>query len=298
MGNAYSSHARSDTVLISGASSGIGLASALHLNQQGYTVFAGVRSQEDGDKIKAKALNPQTFFPVILDITQAEDISRVAAAIENWLQRFPASTLSLVNNAGVVLSGPMEFIPIGKLKYQFDINVFGHIELTQAILPLMRQHHTGKPMGKIIMISSISGLHVTPFVGPYAASKFALEAFSDALRQELYPWNIPVVLVEPGSIQTPLWKKAKNTAAEMLNEYPAEALPLYQRAYELMQKASAEAEAEGIGVEPVAVLIHRILSESKPKSRYLIGRETQFIPLLRFLPDSWLDSLLRHKIGL
>ncbi|MBY0449762.1 MAG: SDR family oxidoreductase [Cyanobacteria bacterium] len=285
-------------VLISGASTGIGLASALHLNHHGYTVFAGVRSNEDALRIKAEAQYPEAFFPVLLDITQAEDISRVTVEIESWLQRFPESSLSLINNAGVVVSGPMEFIPVSKLKSQFDINVFGHIALTQSVLPLIRRNQSGKNRGKIVMISSISGLHVTPFVGPYAASKFALEAFSDALRQELYPWNIPVVLVEPGSIQTPLWKKAKSTAAELLSEYPAEAIPLYQRAYELMQKASAEAEAGGISVEPVAILIHHILSAPKPKSRYLIGRETQFIPLLRFLPDSWLDSLLRHKIGL
>ena len=186
------------SVVITGASTGIGEACALHLDQLGWRVFAGVRKDSDGEALQRKA-SPR-LMPVRIDVTDAASIAGAREIVARELG--DRGLDGLVNNAGVVVAGPLEFVPMDDLRRQLEINVIGQIAVTQAFLSFVRTAR-----GRIVNIGSVSGKMATPFVGPYAASKFAMEALTDALRCELRPWGIQVSIVEPGSIATPIWEK-------------------------------------------------------------------------------------------
>src|SRR5258708_33287478 len=182
------------SVVATGASTGIGEACALRLDRRGFHVFAGVRREVDGGALKQKASGRLT--PILLDVTDASSIKSAAAAVAASLDEEGLS--GLVNNAGIAIAGPLEFLPIDELRRQFEVNVIGQIAVTQAFLPLLRKGH-----GRIVNMGSISGRLAFPLLGPYAASKFALRALTTALRMELRPWGIPVSIIEPSGIATP-----------------------------------------------------------------------------------------------
>ena len=184
-------------VVVTGASSGIGEATALRLANAGFAVFAGVRREEDAEALRLRGVRP-----VRLDVRDAAQVAAAAQEVRGALG--PAGLVALVNNAGVVVPGPLEFVPLDKLRGQFEVNVIGQVAVIQAFLPLLRETR-----GRIVNISSIDGRIATPLLGPYVASKFALEGLSDALRRELRPWGIQITLIEPGAIKTRIWEKGR-----------------------------------------------------------------------------------------
>ncbi len=204
-------------VLITGSSTGIGRATALHLSMNGWTVHAGVRRAADGQALEREA--GSSLRSIVLDITDASSVASAAAELQ---QRVGTAGLGgLVNNAGVCFFGPVETVPIDEWRKQFEINVFGHIAVTQAMLPLLRSGVVASGTAAIVMMSSIAGRVGQPILGPYCASKFALEAVSDALRCELAADRINVSILEPGAIKSEIWRKAQEDAQSMDRDNPA-----------------------------------------------------------------------------
>lgn len=270
-------------VLVSGASSGIGRASALRLAREGFVVFAGVRREADGQALAREA--PERIVPVILDVTRADDIAAAVAAVA---ARCGEDGLAgLVNNAGTVLAAPLEFVPLEDVREQFEVNVLGVLALTQACLPLLRRSG-----GRTVIVGSISGRVASPLVGPYAMSKFAVEALADALRRELEPWRLEVALIEPGRVRTPIWDKSLAAAERLAERLPPEALELYGEAIAAVRARAAARSDAGVAAESVAEVVHRALVASRPRPRYLVGRDARIADVLaRALPDRLLDRL-------
>lgn len=280
----------SSAVVVTGASTGIGRACALHLDRIGYQVFAGIRKTSDAEEIRQSA--SERLTPVLLDVT---DSHSVAGASEAVGQAVGASGLAgLVNNAGIAVGGPLEFLALEDLRRQMEVNLVGQVAVTQALLPLLR---TGR--GRIVNIGSVSGRVAAPFLGPYAASKFALGALSDALRLELEPWGIQVVMVDPGPVDTPIWAKSLAEDAARQSRMPAEGQRLYGRALSAIREHVALAGQGGMPTQDVAEVVARALSVRRPKARYLVGRGLWLtIPFLRAIPTRWRDELIRREMGL
>ncbi|MGO8792756.1 MAG: SDR family oxidoreductase [Terriglobia bacterium] len=277
-------------VVITGASTGIGEACALHLDKLGYRVFAGIRKVADGESLRRRASD--RMVPVRLDITEDAEIGQ---AVRTVIEALGSSGLAgLVNNAGIVVGGMLEFLPLAELRRQLEINVVGQIAVTQAFLPSLR-----KAGGRIVNIGSVSGLISSPFTGAYCASKFAMEALTDALRVELRPWKIHVSIVEPGFIQTPIVKKSMAEAEALRMQLPAEALRLYgasmRAAIETTQRLSAKAAPTDVVVKAIA----HALASRRPRTRYVVGPNSRFtISLARALPDRWRDAIIVREMGL
>lgn len=273
-------------VLISGASTGIGRACALDLAARGVRVFAGVRRASDGDALRAAG--GDRVVPVQLDVTDGEAIAAAVAAIAD--ANGTRALSGLVNNAGIVVAGPLEFLPLDALRRSLEANVVGLLALTQACLPLLRAGG-----GRIVNMSSISGRFASPLLGPYAASKFAVEALSDALRRELAPWNVAVALVEPGAVATPIWEKSAAAAQTLLEGLPEEASRLYGGDIDHARRRALRAARRGIPAEAVAAVVHAALTAHRPRTRYLVGRDARIGALLsRWLPDRVLDRFTRR----
>ena len=277
-------------VVITGASTGIGEACALHLDKLGYRVFAGIRKAADGESLRRQA-SPR-LVPLRLDIS---DEMEVGQAARNVIEALGGGGLAgLVNNAGIVVGGMLEFLPLEALRRQLEVNVVGQIAVTQAFLPSLR-----KARGRIVNIGSLSGLISSPFSGAYAASKFALEALTDSLRMELRPWKIHVSIVEPGFIKTPIVKKSLDAAEALRAQLPAEALQLYGP-YLSAARAATEAEAaKAASTEVVVKAVVHALSARRPRTRYMVGNHAGFqISFGRALPDRWRDALIARHMGL
>jgi NAD(P)-dependent dehydrogenase (short-subunit alcohol dehydrogenase family) len=249
---------------------------------KGYTVFGGVRQEKDAERIKS--FN-SSIVPVMLDITHPESIREAAAFIHRHLGEVPL--LGLVNNTGIVVGGPVEFLPLDALRQQLEVNLFGHVAVIQAFLPLLRKSH-----GRIVNMGSIAGLTALPFVSPYSISKFSLEALSDALRLELRPWGINVSIIEPGSIATPLWDKSLERAEAMGSEASPELFELYGDALDKIRDASLDSARRGIPAERVADAVVHALTARNPRSRYLVGPDARLRKLFSVLPDGIKDRLI------
>ncbi len=265
------------SVFISGAASGIGRQCTMSLVDAGFRVIAGVRNKQAGEKLAQMA--PGQVKPIVLDITKSKDIESATRVVS------AENLYGIVNNAGIAVLGPLEFIPLEKIRQQFEVNLFGHIAVTQAFLPFLR--NSGK--GRIINISSISGFVAFPFFGPYASSKFALEAFSEALRRELKPWNIQVALIRPGNIKTPIWHKSFLTAQSIADGFPPEA-----EAYYGNRMMSGDRSGDNM-TDPsvVAKAVLHALTASRPRSSYLVGRDARKHAFFkRLLPDWLFDRIL------
>ncbi len=271
------------SVVITGASTGIGRACALHMDKLGWRVFAGIRKQADGRSLQDAGSDRLT--PLGLDVTDPRSVKAAAAAVADSVG---ADGLSgLVNNAGVGSGGPIEFLELDAVRAEFEVNFFGVIRATQVLLPLLR-----RGSGRVVNISSISGLVASPFLSPYSASKFALEAFSDSLRVELSPWNMAVAVIEPGAIDTPIWSKGGDTLQQLLNSAPPDGLKLYGGAIQGMQGLF---KPHGISATEVAKAIAHALTSRHPKTRYAIGTEGVFVSLFRLLPDRLRDMLILSR---
>lgn len=277
-------------VLVTGASSGIGKVSALTLAKKGFFVFAGVRKEEDAEKLRAEAPD---ITPVFIDVANQDSINNAFGVISEIVGE--NGLYGLVNNAGLAVAGPLEFLPIDRLRQQLEINVVGQIAVTQKLLPLIR-----KGKGRIVNISSISGFTAFPFKGAYAASKHAIEALSDSLRRELRPWGISVSIVEPGVIKTPIWEKSMNLVENIVSEMPEEAEKYYGSVYRnLLDRTMKRVEKKGASPEQVAAAVLHALSSKNPKTRYLVGKDADFLRyFLTKLPDRLVDIFICKRVGL
>ena len=274
-------------VVVTGASTGIGEATTEHLRSLGFDVFAGVRNDEDAERARASGLKA-----VKLDVTDPGSIESARGEVEAALDG--GRLAGLVNNAGVAISGPIEFISPDELTRQLDINVVGQVRVTQAFMKLLRRDR-----GRVINISSIGGRIALPLVGPYAASKFALEAVSDSLRREVRSQGIEVVVVEPGAIKTPIWGKGNAAADAMLADAPAEAEQLYGDMIRALRAETVKIEEDrGLPPEEVAKVVGQALTARKPKTRYLVGRDAKMrAAMAKRLPDRVMDSLIGRALG-
>lgn len=270
------------SVLVSGASSGIGRATALHLEQQGWKVFAGVRTEAAA--LALQKASSGSLVTVMLDVTDARQIAAVAKTIGPRLD-------ALVNNAGIAVAAPLEFLPVDELRHQLDVNVVGQVAVTQALIPALREAR-----GRIINITSIGGLVAGSIIGAYHASKFALEAISDTMRIELAPWGIEVVAVEPGKIATPIWSTSSTTSDRVLGDNQDRAMALYGEQILAARDSASKAERNGLLPIEVARVIGRALAASRPKTRYLVGTDAKVAgKLIARLPDRTRDRLLRTR---
>ncbi|HUO06102.1 MAG TPA: SDR family oxidoreductase [Candidatus Binataceae bacterium] len=277
-------------VMITGASTGIGRACALYLDRRGWRVFAGVRKQADADAI-AKDATPQ-LTPVTFDVTDEPSIKRAAETISKVLDDRPLN--GLVNNAGIALGGPVEFLSLSEFRRQLEVNLVGQLAVTQAFLPSIR-----RGPGRIVNISSIGGRSATPFLSPYNASKYALEALSDCMRAELKPWGIDVAIIEPGAIQSTIWDKARNLVTDITDALPPEGIRLYGNEIERMSKIIQTQEQIAVPAERVAKAVEHALTASRPRIRYIVGADAWAVAAMRWLlPDrihDWaMDLVLRQ----
>ncbi len=278
------------SVVVTGASTGIGRACALRLDRMGWRVFAGVRRPADGEALRAKA--SARLLPVELDVTDEASIARAAGRVA--ADTGDAGLGGLVNNAGISVAGPLEFLPLEELRRQLEVNVTGQVAVTQAFLPLIR-----KGNGRIVFMGSISGRLATPFLGPYAASKFALEAIADALRVELRPWGIRVSIVEPGSIATPIWEKGQDAADELEQQLSPRGHELYDPAIAAVRQAARDAAARGVPPGRVAKAVAHALTARRAKTRYLVGNDARLqLTMASLLPDRARDSLVSRVMKL
>ena len=277
-------------VLITGASTGIGAACAIHLDRLGFRVFAGVRRAEDGEALRRATSH--SLVPLHLDVTDPASVGLARQAVEASVKE--AGLAGLINNAGIVVAGPVEAVPLSAWRRQFEVNVVGAISVTQAFLPLLR---TGR--GRIINMGSIAGRATLPMMGPYSASKFALEAITDALRLELQPWNLHVSIVEPGAIATPIWDKSTKDAMALESSADPELLGRYAGGVAAVKRAVSKAAARAIAPEAVVTAVVHALTAARPKTRYLVGRDALARALMvKFLPDRAADRLLTWVLGL
>jgi NAD(P)-dependent dehydrogenase (short-subunit alcohol dehydrogenase family) len=273
------------TFAVTGASSGIGEAVALRLAELGYRVFAGVRSDEAADRLGRSA--PTLLTPMRLDVTDAGSLRSAAELIAGATG---ASGLDgLVNNAGIAVAAPLEFLPLDALREQLEVNVVGQVGATQAMLPLLRAAR-----GRIVNIGSISGRVALPFVGPYTASKFALEALTDSLRVELRPWGIHVAIVEPGVVATPIWRRSLAAFDGMLQRMPLQVLELYGPAMRVVR--SRVTRLPGASTEGAVKAVVHALTARRPRARYLVGVDARARLALNWMPWRLRDSLVARAM--
>ena len=281
------------TVVITGASTGIGRATALRLAAAGWTVFAGLRDAAVGDELAAQA--GAKLVPVALDVTDEAQVTAAAQLVSAQTQAAGAAGSgaagrldALVNNAGIGLGGPLELVSAQDWRTQFEVNVFGQVAVTRELLPALRAAG-----GRIVFVSSVGGRVSVPFNGPYASSKHALEAIGDALRGELHSSRISVSLVEPGGVKTPIWDKARAIAGQF--KVPPELQREYGRVPAALTKVMNDSERRGVSPERVAATIERALTARRPRARYVVGSEAQGLILAHaLLPTAAFDRVLRR----
>ncbi|BBY80996.1 SDR family NAD(P)-dependent oxidoreductase [Mycolicibacterium pulveris] len=272
------------SVLVTGASRGIGRAIAEHLAARGWDVIAGVRTRHDAAAVTAT--NPQRISAVILDVTDAEHIDALATSL-------PARLDAVVNNAGIAVAGAVEAVSVDDWRKQLEVNVIGQIAVTQEVLPRLRGSR-----GRIVFISSTNGRLSTPLMGPYAASKFALEAAADALRVELKPWRIPVIVVEPAQTDTDMWRTADDMVAEVEAGLTPEHRDLYAKHLAGMKKFIPVAQRAAVPPARVSAVVEQALTARRPRARYVVGLAPALqVALVSALPTRIRDLAMRRVFG-
>jgi NAD(P)-dependent dehydrogenase (short-subunit alcohol dehydrogenase family) len=275
------------SVLVTGASTGIGEACALRLDRLGHRVYAGVRHEEHAYALRQRG--SERIVPVFLDVTDQGQIDAAAKQIADGGGRLAG----VVNNAGVGRGGPLEYLPLEIWREQLDVNVLGQVAVTKAVLPFIRAAH-----GRIIFIGSIGGRVATSLMGPYGASKFAIEAIGESLRGELHPWGISVSVVEPGAIKTPIWDKARQEADRLERALPEEARTRYARHIAAIRMGIEMQDRQGASPDKVAAAVEHALFSPRPKTRYLVGTDARVQALLvRWLPDRSREAIIRRFAG-
>ena len=276
--------AGTESVVITGASTGIGRACALHMDRLGWRVFAGVRREADAASLRSATSD--NLVPILLDVTDARSIKE---AVDSVSAALDGSGLSaLVNNAGIPYGGPVEFLDLAEVRHLFEVNFFGVMAVTQAFIPLLR-----RARGRIVNMSSVGGMVSGAFVSPYSTSKFALEALSDSLRVELRPWHIQTAVVQPGAIETPIWGKAENVIHDIIHQAAPACLDLYGDAVRGMEARYAP---HGISTDAVERAVAHALISAHPKTRYPIGFEGAVVRFVSWLPDRMRDWLIFSRL--
>jgi NAD(P)-dependent dehydrogenase (short-subunit alcohol dehydrogenase family) len=272
----------SGTVLVTGASTGIGEATVLHLKTLGFDAVGAVRKDEDAERLEARGIRT-----VRIDVT---DAGQIAAARD---ELGDLALAGLVNNAGIAVASPLEFLPVDRLRQQLEINLIGQMAVTQAFLPALR-----RAGGRIVMVSSIGGRVALPLVSAYNTSKFGLEGMSDSLRRELMSQGVDVIVIEPGGVKTPIWNKAEVLADDMLEDVPPDAERLYGRLIAAVRKGTQRIATE-TGSEPIAVAeaIGEALTANRPRTRYLVGSDAKMrARMSRVLPDRVMDRMIARAL--
>lgn len=276
-------------VVITGASTGIGEACVRLLVERDFLVFGSVRTAADAERLKAQF--GENYAPLFFDVTDGDAVARAAVTVE---ERLRGGTLAgLVNNAGMAVAGPLLHVPVEELRRQLEVNVIGQIRVTQAFAPLLgARAFQGEPPGRIVNMSSVAGRMVGPLMGPYSASKFALEAMSDALRRELAVYGIAVVVIEPGMIATPIWDKAESAAFDAFDR------TIYGPAARRVQKWAVDQGRTAVGPELVAEAVHRALVGSRPSLRILVlGSSALHYYAQLLIPARLMDWLMARHFG-
>jgi NAD(P)-dependent dehydrogenase (short-subunit alcohol dehydrogenase family) len=277
--------APNELVVVTGASTGIGAATARELAHKGFHVLAGVRREVDADGLRANGIEPH-----ILDITVESDVAAIADRVARDPLHRPLR--ALVNNAGIALNSPVETLPIAQWRRQFEVNLFGHIAIIQALLPALLVSS-----GTVVNISSVGGKVVLPTYGAYAGSKFALEAASDALRREVAELGIKVVVIEPGAVKTEMAERGITTAEGLQADMTAAHLARYG---DLLAAVTAQARSfgeVGVSAEHAAKVIAKAATASRPRTRYTIGRDAAIlVRISRVVSDRVLDRIVRLNL--
>jgi NAD(P)-dependent dehydrogenase (short-subunit alcohol dehydrogenase family) len=266
------------TVVVTGASSGIGEACAVRLAEAGWKVFGGVRTSAAAESLRGRGVEP-----LELDVTDPAQIAAAAEAVGDELH-------GVVDNAGIAIAAPLELVPIEELRQQLEVNVVGQIAVTQALLPALRRSR-----GRVVLMGSIGGRSALPFLGPYAASKHALEAVADSLRVELRPFGIFVSIVEPASIATAIWQKGASRADDLRDRLDPRAAALYAEPIAAFRKVAL---MRGPGADPgdVAKAVEHALTANRPKARYLVGRDAHLRAWIERLPTRLRDRVLARAL--
>jgi NAD(P)-dependent dehydrogenase (short-subunit alcohol dehydrogenase family) len=274
-------------VVITGCSTGIGRACALGLDRAGFTVFAGVRREADGEALRSDASGG--LEPLIVDVTDGETIAAAAARVR---EATGGRLAGLVNNAGITVGGPVEAVPLDDFRQQLEVNVTGQVAVTQAFLAMIRGAR-----GRVVFISSIGGRGGLQFLSPYNASKAALAAIGDSLRQEMRPFGVGVSIVEPGSIATEIWGKGDDQTQRLSEALDPEVLALYGERLDRMRALAAKTGATGLPAEAVAEVVEHALTTPRPRARYVVGRDAKVqAAARRVLPHRAMDRLIEREI--
>ncbi len=270
-------------IIVTGASSGIGMECARWLSSRGFHVFAGIRKKPDAERLEKLA--PGRITPVTLDVTDAASIKSAVKAIAKCPGGI--APYGLVNNAGISIAGPLELLPIESFRKQIEVNLTGQLVMTQAFLPLLRARH-----GRVIFMSSILGRFALPFLGAYSCAKFALEALAESLVMELAGTGVSVSIIEPGNIATPIWERSKGTALELAGDMSEDRWDPYREGARGFMGYMERAATAGIAPVKVAQAVEKALTARTPRRRYTVGSDSGF--LSRALPV--LPAGLRHWI--
>jgi NAD(P)-dependent dehydrogenase (short-subunit alcohol dehydrogenase family) len=276
-------------VLVTGTSTGIGEATALHLAEQGFHVFAGVRRAKDGDALRAQASAPLT--PVILDVTKEQTIAAARKLVEQEVGK--RGLAGVVNNAGIAVPGPLELQPMSDFRLQLETNLLGPLAVIQAFMPLIR-----RAKGRIVNVGSVGGMVVLPITGAYSVSKFGLHAMSDALRLELRQWGIHVSLVQVAPVESAIYTKTYAALDGLESKLGAEGYRRYEPQITAVRKATEKAESDAESAVVIAKAVHDALTSSRPRAKYLAGHGGRQVQAAAALPDGARDKALARELGL
>ncbi|MBV8728026.1 MAG: SDR family oxidoreductase [Candidatus Eremiobacteraeota bacterium] len=277
---------RRGAVLVTGTSSGIGKAIVEELAAAGFTIFATVRNEVDRSAVEALHTR---IRGILLDVTDRESVAKAAQTVEQC----GTPLEGVVNNAGIAIGGPLEYLPLDELRTQLEVNVIGSLAVTQAFLPQLRAVH-----GRVIFIGSVAGRIAVPFIGPYSASKFALRAVADALRIELGHSGIRVSLIEPGSVRTPIWRKGRETRAALEERLGTAGAAHYGDALRALMRQTEQEERIGMPPQRVARAVLQALTSRRPRAHYMLGAPARIGAILSLLPASLHDRFMRASMRL
>ncbi len=273
-----------ELIAISGASSGIGAATARALASRGFHVLAGVRRAIDADAIRDELIEP-----IILDITDQDHVAALADRVANDPEQRPLR--AVINNAGIEINAPVEVLPLDIWRNQFETNLFGHIAVIQALLPALRRSR-----GRVVNVSSVGAEATLPIYGAYAGSKAAFESASDALRREVSPQGVQVVIVQSGGVQTPMAEKSGPLSLKLADAMSAEHTALYGGLISATVSFQSSFLSRAITAEKAAAKIARFTLTRRPRVRYSLGPDAAFtLPLNRLLPDRLMDHILARS---
>ena len=276
--------ANNKSIVITGTSTGIGKACALHLDKLGFNVYAGVRKQADGDNIKSEASDRLT--PITLDVTDAESISAAAGIVG---EKTGGNVFGLINNAGIGLGGALEVTPVNEIRKLMEVNVVGLFAVTQTFIPMLR-----KGRGRIVNIGSTSSLLAFPGASVYCASKFAVRAITDSLRIELKPFDMKVILVAPGAIESEIWEKGKAYKEKLRKTVKPEIAQLYAPLIKVGDKLNDELKK--IPADEVAKAVAHAFTSKKPKRYYIVGNDAKGAAKAAKLPKGLMDWIILKRI--